>query len=315
MTFEKIFHDSKIILTEGAIVERLKAEFNEVMDPAINHAGLIYSNPDILGSLYRQYINIAQKYNLPIMVMTPTRRVNAESVKKSTFSDKNLLSDCSLFLNRIRESYHDFSKNILIGGLVGCKGDAYSGEKMMNSLESYQFHKQQAILFQKEKIDFLFAGIMPEINEAIGMANALAETSIPYIISFMITKDGCLMDGTTIAEAITIIDKQVSVKPTCYMTNCVHPTNLIKALQHEKNSNIRLERFCGIQSNASILSPEELNHSNVLHQNDFTSMIEEMDYLHNHFGFKILGGCCGTNDKFLDELSAKLTDSVHTTIN
>ena len=86
MSFEKIFQDSKFILTEGAIVERLNAEFNVKMDIFINHAGLIYSDPTILELLYRQYIDIGKKYNLPVMIMTPTRKVNFESIKKSRFT-------------------------------------------------------------------------------------------------------------------------------------------------------------------------------------------------------------------------------------
>ena len=309
MSFETIVRESKIILTEGALVERLKAEFNLELDDSINHAGLIYSKPEILELLYRQYIDIGKKYKLPIMIMTPTRKVNFESLNESHFRNKDIISDSCSYLNEIKESYNAYSENIMIGGLLGCKGDAYSGETKLDIEGSYTFHRQQAVQFQKEKIDFLFAGIMPEIKEAIGMAKALAETNIPYIISFMIRKDGCLIDGTILSEAIKMIDEQVSPKPICYMTNCVHPTNLIEALNADKNKGSdQLKRFSGIQANASILSPEELNNSNKLQQGDFNTMIEEMIFLQKHFDFKILGGCCGTNDYYLEKLSAKITE-------
>ena len=307
MSFDKIFQESKIILTEGALVERLKTEFNLEMDGAVNHAGLIYSKPEILELLYRQYIDIGNKYNLPVMIMTPTRKVNFESLHQSPFRNKSVISDACLFLNSIKESYQEYSQNILVGGLLGCKGDAYSGEKILGIEESYTFHQQQTLQFQKSKIDFLFAGIMPEINEAIGMAKAMAETNIPYIISFMIRKDGCLMDGTCLSDAIKTIDEQVSPQPTCYLTNCIHPTNLIEALSNGKNKNSpQLKRFKGIQANASILSPEELNNCGILQQGDFNKMIEEMYFLQQHFDLKIFGGCCGTNDEFMDLLSGKI---------
>lgn len=79
--FEKIYHETDIILTEGAFVERLKSEFHIELDPALNHSGLIYTNPEILEILYRQYIDIGLKYNIPIMITTPTRKVNSESMK------------------------------------------------------------------------------------------------------------------------------------------------------------------------------------------------------------------------------------------
>lgn len=308
MSFEKIFQDSKILLTEAAIVERLKTEYHAEIDEHINHAGLIYTHPEILEDLYRQYIDIAKKYHVPVMLMTPTRRVNYESIKKSKFGNKNILSDSCSLLNKIKDSYNAYSKHILIGGLLGCKGDAYSSEKVMSIEESYEFHKHQTIQFQGEKLDYLFAGIMPEVNEAIGMAKAMAETSIPYIISFMIRKDGCLMDGTLLSDAIKYIDIQVSPKPLCFMTNCIHPTNLIAALTNKKNKNSPyLKRFKGIQANASVLSPEELNNCSILQRDDFNTMIDEMYFLQNHFNLKIFGGCCGTNDLFLDSLARKIT--------
>ncbi|KJF41649.1 homocysteine S-methyltransferase family protein [Draconibacterium sediminis] len=312
MRFEEIYKSSKIILTEGALVERLKSEFNAEMDECINHAGLIYTHPESLESLYRQYIDIGQEYNLPIMIMTPTRKVNFESLKNSQFNGKNLIDDSCAFLNRIKKSYNKYSEKILVGGLLGCKGDAYSGKKVLGINDAYLFHKQQTSQFIEKDIDFLFAGIMPEINEIKGMARAIAETNIPYIISFMLRKDGCLMDGTVLSKAIEMIDNEVFPNPVCYMTNCIHPTNLIHGIIQDENKNSQfLKRLKGIQSNASILTPEELNNCNILQQDDFDQIINEMCFLRNEFNFKIFGGCCGTNDKFIKSLTEKLTSTEH----
>lgn len=312
MKFEEIYKSSKIILTEGALVERLKSEFNVELDNCINHAGLIYTHPESLESLYRQYIEIGRKFDLPIMIMTPTRKVNCESLKSSQFNGKNLFTDSCTFLNQIKKSYNKYSEKILIGGLLGCKGDAYSGEKVFGIKDAYLFHRQQTTLFSNKDIDFLFAGIMPEINETIGMAMAMAETNIPYVISFMLRKDGCLMDGTILSKAIEIIENEVFPSPICYMANCIHPTNLIHGLIQDKNKNSPfLERFKGIQSNASILTPEELNNCNILQQNDFEKIISEMCLLRSEFDFKIFGGCCGTDDKFIESLTEEITSTVH----
>jgi homocysteine S-methyltransferase (EC 2.1.1.10) len=44
ISFETMFHKSRIILTEGAIVERLRREYNIPLDEHIVHAGLIYND-------------------------------------------------------------------------------------------------------------------------------------------------------------------------------------------------------------------------------------------------------------------------------
>lgn len=307
LKFKSLFGTFDFILTEGALVERLKSEFNVALDPFLNHAGLIYESPQILEHFYRQYIDIGEKYDVPIMVMTPTRKVNYESICASNFHTKNIIADSCLFLNYIKASYHNYSDKILIGGLLGCKGDAYSGVQKMNIKESYSFHRIQASQFAKEEIDFLFAGIMPEINEAIGMSIALAETNLPYIISFMLRKDGRLLDGTLLCEAIKMIDKQLDPTPICYTVNCIHPVTLIQALTTPGNLNSPyLSRLKGIQANASLLSPEELNNSRHLHLDGYDSIVESMSYLYDKFDFKLLGGCCGTDDSFIELLTNKI---------
>ena len=307
MQFQKCFNNTGFILTEGAIVERLKAEFGVKLDNHINHAGLIYDSQNVLATLYKQYIEIARKYDVPVMLMTPTRKVNFETVRHSEFSDRNIIPDSCAYLNNIRNEYPDFCDKIFVGGLLGCKGDAYQSVGALEVEESYEFHKIQVSEF-REKADFLFAGIMPALSESIGMAKAMAESGIPYIISFMVRKDGCLLDGISIANAIEVIDREVSPQPICYMANCVHPKNLISALDNEINLNSeQLKRFRGIQANASSLSPDELNCCGILQQESFDEMIDEMSYLIEKYNFKILGGCCGTNDHFIEKLAKKLS--------
>ena len=307
MSFENCYTNSRIILTEGAIVERLKKEFNVLLDPFVNHAGLIYDYPDALTQIYREYIDIARSYHLPIMLMTPTRKVNIVTHQLSAFRDRALISDACRYLKAIKNHYSDFASNIFVGGLLGCKGDAYSSEGALDTFDAYRFHKIQVEEFRQNRVDFLFAGIMPVLTEARGMAQAMAESGIPYMISFMIRKDGCLLDGTSIVEAIRTIDATVNPQPLCYLSNCIHPSNLIHAIECQINKHaLQLNRFLGIQANASSLSPEELNNCGTLQQENFDEMIEKMFYLVKRHNFKILGGCCGTNAGFMGALAKQL---------
>lgn len=55
-------------------MERIRREAAEFFDPHIVHAGLIY-NPvsrEILEKIYRDYIDIAIKYNLNMLDLAPT---------------------------------------------------------------------------------------------------------------------------------------------------------------------------------------------------------------------------------------------------
>jgi S-methylmethionine-dependent homocysteine/selenocysteine methylase len=190
---------------------------------------------------------------------------------------------------------------------VGCKGDAYTGEGALTRQEAFAFHSWQANAFLEAGIDFLYAGIMPTLYESIGMAEAMAATGLPYLISFTIQKNGKLIDGTMISRAIEIIDHMVEKKPLCYMTNCVHPLITLEALSQPFNRNdIVGRRFLGIQSNTSMLSYEELDHAADTKSTDPIGFAEDMMQLVKKKQFKILGGCCGTDHRHIEAIAQKL---------
>ena len=128
----------------------------------------------------------------------------------------------------------------------------------------------------------------------------MASFNIPYIISFIIRKEGTLLDGMPLDKAITLIDSQTNPKPAAYLVNCVHPTVLHNALKSESlNLQLIKERLPGIQANTSRKTPEELDGLNTLDSEDAEVFAEEMMKLHTGYGLKILGGCCGTDDSHI----------------
>jgi S-methylmethionine-dependent homocysteine/selenocysteine methylase len=193
---------------------------------------------------------------------------------------------------------------MFVGGLMGCKGDAYKATEVLAIEDAKRFHSWQANLFKNAGADFLFAGIMPALSEAIGMAKAMENTGLPYIISFMIRDTGKLIDGSTIHDAILNIDNSTTQKPIGYMTNCVHPIVLRKALSCAFNeTKLVKERFCGIQANTSPLSPEELDNCSDLKPSDSVNLVCEMMEVSKYVTPKIFGGCCGTNSTHIEEIA------------
>ena len=305
MDFETCFNTSSSILMEGALGERLKREFNIKFDDKVAMANLIYDDKSrqAMEFIFQQYVKVAEEYSLPFIATTPTRRANNERVLQSNLSEK-IIEDNVHFLQKIKKNT---SANMFVGGLMGCKGDAYKATDILSIEEAQQFHSWQANLFENSGVDFLFAGIMPALSEAIGMAKAMESTGLPYIISFMIKNNGKLIDGTTIHNAIINIDKATVHKPIGYMTNCVHPTVLIKALSASFNkTKLVRDRFCGIQANTSPLSPEELDNCSVLKSSDSVSLANEIMKLKQCFTPKIFGGCCGTDKTHIEEIAKRI---------
>lgn len=302
----ELISTGKMILTEGAVVERLRREFGVEPDEFLVYGGAIYNKRSraLLKSIYKEYIDIAVKYKLPIMMMSSTRRANKERVKSSKFSHLNVNNDFMEFLYELRSEYKDYKENIFIGALIGTKGDSYNADEALKEEEAYHFHKYQCNLFKNSKADFIFAGVIPSVSEAKGLSRNMEETELPYIVSFVVNKRGELLDGTIISDAIEKIDEKYN--PLCYMVNCVHPNNLLLGLNQDGNKTLIVrDRLKGIQANTSILSPEELNNSTVLKEDDFDELMNGLNELRINFGFNILGGCCGTNKMHIDYIAMK----------
>ena len=231
MTFKEAVSFYPHIITEGSIIERLKREFNYPLDDALSNALMIYdeAGKSLLEKIYREYLDIAESSDLPIMLLTPTWRTNKERTKIANVDMKTINTDAFLFVDNIRKSYGSFSEKIYIGGLTGCKGDAYKPEEALSENEAYHFHKEQMYILADAGVDFLFASTLPALTEAIGIAKAMSETKKDYVISFVIRDNGKLLDGTLLTDAIKIIDDSVPTPPLFYLTNCIHPDVLHKS--------------------------------------------------------------------------------------
>jgi S-methylmethionine-dependent homocysteine/selenocysteine methylase len=293
------------IITEGSIIERLKREFNYSLDEILSNALMIYYDEGkvLLEKIYREYIDIAELSDLPIMLLTPTWRTNKERTKIANVDMKTINTDAFLFVDNIGKSYDSFSKKIYIGGLTGCKGDAYKPEEALNENEAYHFHKEQMQILADAGVDFLVASTLPALTEAIGIAKAMSETKKDYVISFVIRDNGKLLDGTLLTDAIKIIDETVSTPPIFYLTNCIHPDVLHKSFLNLKDQDSTLRnRLFGIQANASSKSPEELDILENLDADSPENWARGMVDLNKKYNLKILGGCCGTNARFISSI-------------
>lgn len=310
MNFENIVNESKIILTEGGVVERIKRDPTVELDSHIGHSGLIYDSKGkkVLKKIYTGYIDIGEKYNLPMLSLAPTWRANPERIKKSIFNKhKNINKDCVNFLKEIRSGYSNYSKLIFIGGMMACKGDAYRPEDALSKKEAKIFHKEQAILLAESEVDFIKVATLPSVSEAHGMASVISSHQIPYILSFVVQPNGKILDGTPIHQVVHIIDSEIHPKPIFYMINCVHPTIFEQAINNEIQFSRNLtKRIIGLQANTSSKSPDELDNLSYLDTSDSEEFGELMVSLHNQFGIKVLGGCCGSDENHITEIAKRI---------
>lgn len=306
MSFTTMFNQSPCILMEGALGERLKREYGLQTKGIVDMAGLVYQKAGrvALTHIWCEYIEVARKYGLPFIATTPTRRANRQRVPAAGL-DSGVFAENINLLSAIRDAS---GIEMYAGGMVGSTDNAYTAEGCLPFEAAADFHRWEAAKFLNAGADFLFAGLIPTLGEAMGIATAMAETRLPTIISFTIQADGCLIDGTPIVEAIRQIDACVDKSPVCYMTNCVHPAIVSQALAQSFNqSPVVKERFIGLQANTSALPYKALDNAPDLHTSPPDELAQGMLRLKKENGFRIFGGCCGTDARHMEAIADAIT--------
>jgi len=310
MTFSETIQCGRPILTEGAMVERIRRHPGVELDPDIAHAGLIYSDSGrkVLTEIYQQYLSIGQRHNLPMLTLAPTWRANPERIARADSGAVDKVNaDCIEFLKEICAGYGSYQERLFVAGLLGCRHDAYNPDEALSSDAAEQFHAPQVEALANSGVDFIKAATLPAVSEALGIARAIARTGLPGVLSFVIRPTGQVLDGTPLHTAVALIDSATNPAPAFYMVNCVHPTVFMHAMTAETKADSKLtERVLGFQGNTSTKSPEELDNLPYLDTTEPESFANLMVQIHGTFGTRVLGGCCGTDESHIAQVAARL---------
>ncbi len=288
---EKLIHANDYLLTEAAVIEALGREADIRLHPRLLNAPLIYDPQGRrrLAALYDGFVGVATAAGVPLLLTTPTWRANRDRLTAAGFT-RDVNADAMRFLQDLRAGWAGRSERIGIGGLLGCANDCYQPAEGLSAIAAEALHAWQAERLAAAGADFLLAATLPALPEAVGMARALAATGVPYIISFVISRSGGLLDGSSLEDAIREIDVAVSRRPLGYMINCAYPTFLEAA-----NAPVTvMRRLVGFQANASSRDHAQLDGCDRRQADDLEDWGRAMVTLNRAYGVKILGGCCGT---------------------
>lgn len=309
VAFAEFLESSPCILGEGAVIERLRRNGSLELDPYLVNAAFIYeaSKRAALEKIYRQYLDIGCEFGLPLLISTPTWRASRERIAAAGYAGVDVNGDNVRFLDALRRSYGGYAEKVVLCGLMSCRGDAYKPGEALAVDEAREFHAWQAARLAGAGTDFLLAATLPALSEAKGLALALAATGKPYVLSFVVRPDGTLLDGTPLKIAIAAIDAAATPRPLAYLINCTHVSFARAALMHEANSSPKVrQRMIGLLANTAARSPEELNDSTSLVEEDPETFGQAVAGLQKELGLKILGGCCGTDERHISSLAALL---------
>ncbi len=309
MDFAATINSTRPILTEGAVIERLRRETSLALDPHILHAGFVLEPEGCraLSLIWAQYIAVGRRYDLPLILGAPTWRASAERARLAGLQQGVAINAVAVsFLKNLRDRAGAYGRRIMVAGMIACRHDAYKPQLALGAEAARRFHAPQIEALAAGGPDLILAATLPALSEAEGLARALSDAGGPYLLSFVIRPDGTLLDGTALDAAIRHIDAAVSPPPSGYMVNCVHPDNLAAALASLPAAALPQGRLLGLQANASKLSPEALDGRAECDAEPPEAFGAAMAQLHRRYGLRILGGCCGTDQHHIQSVAAAL---------
>ncbi len=246
---------------------------------------------------YRRYLDIARRHGTGFLLDTATWRANPDWGQKLGYTTEALQEanrEAVELLIGLRRAYERPELPIVISGAIGPRGDGYKAG-MMSADEAEDYHSFQIDTFAGTEADMVAAFTMNNIDEAIGIARAAKALNMPCAISFTLETDGRLVTGQSLQEAIETTDAATGGSPAYYMINCAHPTHFEDVLDH---GSPWAKRISGIRANASAMSHEQLDNSEVLDAGDpldlgqrYRNLLSRMPQV------RVLGGCCGTDHR------------------
>jgi S-methylmethionine-dependent homocysteine/selenocysteine methylase len=297
--------EDRLFLTDGGIETVLI--FHEGLElPAFAAFDLLKdeAGTEALRRYYEPYAALARDRGLGFVLESPTWRANPDWGAAIGYSldDLGTLNRKAIALMEELRDRHADVRPIVISGCIGPQSDGYSPETKLTAPVAQRYHAFQAATFADTAADMVTAITMTYAEEAIGVAFAAAEATIPAAISFTVETDGRLPSGQPLGEAIEQVDGETGSAPAYYMVNCAHPSHLAGALEPAEPW---MTRIHGLRPNASTKSHAELNESETLDEGDPVELGSGVAALHALLPrVNVLGGCCGTDARHVAAICA-----------
>lgn len=256
-----------------------------------------------LEDYFRGFLDLARASGTGCLLESATWRASSDwalAINATPDELDRLNTQAVAAMEPLRAEFQDLP--VVISGCIGPRGDGYDPGRIMTPKEALTYHRRQAQALAAGKPDMLSAITMTNIPEAIGIARAAEEVSLPVAIAFTVETDGRLPAGDTLKHAIQAVDEATGAYPAYFMINCAHPTHFRDGLE---GAGAWTDRIRGIRANASRCSHAELDQATELDIGDPRELGQLYRELRERLPrLTVLGGCCGTDLRHLREIAA-----------
>lgn len=260
-----------------------------------------------LHDIFTSQLDVAAEYGLSFLLTGLDYRASPDWGRKLGYSPSGLAEAtlaCIDFLRDVAKPYKNQIPRLLIGGILGPRGDAYSLNREITVDSAEDYHAIQLSTLKKANVDFACAMTFNNVEEAVGASRAAARIGIPLSVALTLDSSCRLKSGPSLAEAIIDIDAQTGEdRPEFYLINCSHPVEYEPAFE----AGPWINRLRGVRPNASKMEKLALCKLGHIEDGDpveLGSQIRDLSQRFRHMD--IFGGCCGTGHIHLREIAKAL---------
>jgi homocysteine S-methyltransferase len=260
----------------------------------------------ILDRYYREHVAVAEEHGMGYVLETPTWRSNPDWGTSLGYTRGQLDAldrDAVAFLAGIQAS--SSAHSLPISGCIGPRGDGYAVGTAMSAQEAREYHAHQIRVFADAGCDLVSVLTLTYPDEGLGIAQAARDADVPVVLYFTVETDGRLPDGSSLRQAIEMIDGVTDSYVTYYGINCAHPDHIAPAIA---DGGAWTERIRAVRANASRMSHAELDEAEALDDGDPLELAADYARLREALpNASVFGGCCGTDVRHVRAIAAALT--------
>ena len=272
----------------------------------------LLGNPEadsVIEKIYDGYFDAAAATGAGMLLNAHDYRASPDWASKLGYGAEDLTDiqqRVIAFLDRLRTKHAGRVRDVYIAGCIGPRGDAYGTGGEITEDEAEAYHAVQIGNLCGTNADMATALTFNNVAEAVGLIRAARAAGLPVGVSFNLGPDGRLRSGPSLAEAITETDAATDGAAEWFGTNCSHPDEFAPALAEP---GAWRERLRYIRPNAARTDKLALCKLGHLEDGDPVELGRQMAEAVRAFpNVDIVGGCCGTDERHLREVSARVQE-------
>ena len=288
---ERLLEESGSLVLDGATGTELERRGFPLCTPGWS-AAAIEQAPELLRQIHEDYVTAGAK-----LITANTFRTHARSLSQTPWANRAR----EMTQSAVRIARQAAGKKALVAGGIAPLADCYSPELTPARLDLIGEHRELIRHLAEAEVDVLLIETQLTICESTIIAELAAETAIPFLISFVIGRNGQLLSGEPLGEALRAM-KQFA--PLGCMLNCL-PADEVEVAQSCLDEDVK-GRLIGVYANTGRLRRDGTWESTASRN---PAVYADFAARWNELGLRLIGGCCGTTPEHITLVTKMVYDS------